>query len=108
MHQAAWPTCLWELPKGNVPKAVMWEAGHIKSSQSWLKVSPAWLSCLKTGIRAFTVAPAYQRGYSFLVEFGSGRAPMMLATLSYLQPAHMTIDAVTHSADAKRQGTAAT
>lgn len=42
-HQATWPTCLWELPKGNVPKAVMWEAGHIKSSQSWLKVNPAWL-----------------------------------------------------------------
>ncbi|GAX73961.1 hypothetical protein CEUSTIGMA_g1411.t1 [Chlamydomonas eustigma] len=38
-ERPAWPKCLWELPKGNMPKATLWETGHIKSSQSWLKIS---------------------------------------------------------------------
>jgi len=36
----AWPSCLFTLPKANIPKAQVWESESIKADQSWLKVEP--------------------------------------------------------------------
>eukprot|EP00195_Chlamydomonas_chlamydogama_P007336 CAMPEP_0202902778 /NCGR_PEP_ID=MMETSP1392-20130828/17045_1 /ASSEMBLY_ACC=CAM_ASM_000868 /TAXON_ID=225041 /ORGANISM="Chlamydomonas chlamydogama, Strain SAG 11-48b" /LENGTH=525 /DNA_ID=CAMNT_0049589585 /DNA_START=84 /DNA_END=1661 /DNA_ORIENTATION=+ len=45
----AWPGCLWELPKGNIPKATLWESEGIKSSQNWLQVNGDKLKLPRNG-----------------------------------------------------------
>ena len=61
--QAVWPDCLWTVPKANIPKATLWEAGGIKADQSWLKVGlgqarPAFLPQLVPDPRALTCPAA--------------------------------------------------